>query len=234
MTGKKTFFIYFFFCFIFIFGLKSCGIEEYYYLPQAPGSIPQLLTGAKITVPSISSFYYATDYKIFYRIYLSDKDTVSEVNFNQAYVSDINYFNSYTEPSNTSSIPSINTFSGRSYYELKNSIGQNGGDLEFIFPSNADFPTITINGGTPVNLERSDEVFIPTGQGHESFFRNTTGLNEGTDNTSRRNADVAPITQGQGHAYTVMYIVAAGSHPTNFQPIYSKPRLINVFRLPNN
>jgi hypothetical protein len=215
----------------------TCGLEEYYDLPQVSGDNveTEFNTRAVINLPPIPSEYlhYAKGYIIFYRIYLSDDNGGSSDNpgFSSTYIADYRYFEPLTDPTVTSSIPTINTFSGRRYYQLDYFINTNGGVVNIIFPRIPDNPTISIDNGTPVNLLRHIDVVPSIDRNHERFFRNTTGLNESLDSATGKNFDVA---SGQsGNAYVSMYIVAVGSNQTSFQPIFSKPTFISVFKLPN-
>jgi len=213
----------------------TCGIEEYYFLPQVEQNYitSQLNTRAIANIPSIpSEHYYATGYKIFYRIYLSGVDggSLDNPNFSSSFTSDYRAFESLRDPTNTSSIPTISTFSNQRYYELDYQISVNGGILEFVFPNIINNPYVTLNNGAHVDLKRNSE-FVPSDQHHEPYFRNTSGLNEASDSTSRKNMDVA--SGQEGHAYVAMYIVAVGQNPQNFSNIFSKPTFISVFKLPN-
>jgi len=223
------------FCFI------TCGIEEYYFLPQVEQNQvnTDINTYAIVNIPRIpSEHYYATGYRIYYRIYLSGENNGTRDNpsFSSTYNSDYNYFyNTFNNPSNTtSSIPTITTFSGRGYYELDYYINTNGGILEFWFPATGLVynPYVTLNSNNITNELKRYSEFVPSDQHHERFFRNTDGLKEAPDSTSRKNLDVTSSGQTE-HAYAAMYIVAVGQNPQSFTIIYGKPTFISVFKLPN-
>jgi len=221
------------------FFLFSCGIEEYYYLPQVPESnITRLSnTEAKIIIPSIGTlpgdvFYYATGYTIFYRIYISGSYTTGEITttsqmdqINTSLTNDYNTFYPYTTTNNTLVI-SENTFRNRGYYALEFSsnytIPKSGGILEFEFPA-AGVPIAKI-ANINYNLLRTSSAPQPD----RNFFYSTE-LNQIAN--SSNNPDVARNTS-EGYAYVSMYIVAVGTNQDNFTPIYSKPTHINIFRLP--
>jgi len=227
--------------FIVSFCLFTCGIEEYYFLPQVPDNNihAQFASSAVLNLDPIpSEHYYATGYRIYYRIYLSSVfassvDTTQESlrNINSSLASDYTSFYALTDPSNTSSIPTITTFDGRRYYELNYQIDRNGGSFQIIFPNTTDNPTITPANGNHENLLRYPTVIPKNDVNHELYFRNTNGLNMTQNANSGLNMDVA---SGQvGHAYVAMYIVAVGQNPQNFSRIFGKPTFINIFILPN-
>jgi len=225
--------------FLISFCLFTCGIDEYFFLPQVEQNLieTEFNTWATVNLPQIPKdvHAYATGYRIFYRIYLSGVDggSMDNPNFSSSFTSDYRAFESLRDPTNTTSIPTINTFSSQRYYELDYQISTNGGTLVFLFPATGLVfnPHVTLNNGAPVDLRRNNE-FVPSDQHHEPFFRNTSGLNEASDSTSRKNMDVAS-GQTTGHAYAAMYIVAVGQNPLNFSNIFSKPTFISVFKLPN-
>ena len=214
----------------------SCGIEEYYYLPQ----IPEIAINrnfnddATLTIPQIPpEFYYATGYKIFYRIYLSDNhsgswETMNTIN--NSLVSDYNAFLPLTDPTDLTSIISANTFSNRGYHELDYIFDdKSGGTLRIHFPTlDYDIPIITLNGGASVPLLRSRALVSPAPIGN-LYFQNTPELSN-ENATSEINADVASGS-GDEYAYAAMYIVIVGNNPENFTRIFGKPTFINVFKL---
>ncbi|MCL2720129.1 MAG: hypothetical protein FWD47_02175 [Treponema sp.] len=228
--------------FFFNITFTSCGIEEYYFLPQVqelPGYnlINTVNTESNINIPPIPSFYYyATGYIIFYRIYLSNHGAGSSENpnlINPTLLSDINYFQPFTDPTNNSSFIGSNTFPNRRYYELTQ-INAAGGNLFIRFPTNiGEYPTLSLNGSAHVNLNRSSTIVSSRPEGDRSF-RNTSELNNNENATASINADVAPASGATGHAYAAMYIVTVGQNPENFNRIYSKPTFISVFKLPND
>jgi hypothetical protein len=218
-------------------GLLSCGIEAHFYLPQVPEPQRSFNTGATLFIPPdfLDGYYYATGYRIFYRIYRSsvpagDYENIGHIQ-NNTLTSDFNFFASFTDPQ-TNSIISSRTFSNRGFFELDFEtalgIGTDGGTLSFIFHDTGIIPTVSINNGPSVILRRSANLInIPD---LDFYLRNTEGLNDSALN----NADVASGQHNAGFAYVLMYIVAIGNNPENFDIIVSsKPTLINLFRLPN-
>ena len=57
--------------------ILSCGIEENYFLPQVPEAYisRELNSDAMLIIPSIDQYYYALNYTIFYKIYISGHST---------------------------------------------------------------------------------------------------------------------------------------------------------------
>jgi len=220
-----------------VFCLTTCGIEEYYYLPQEVRITTEFNTDAVVFLPPISAdtFYYASGYAIFYRIYLSGEAGGSSTSMsliNSSLVSDYNAFYPLTDPSNVTSIPSLNTFSDRRYFDLEFPISRLGGVLVIRFPTEAyGYPTISLDGSIPHRIARSRTLIAPEPK-NDLFFRNTAELNNNANATSAINSDVAPGAN-IGHAYVSMYIVAVGQNPTNFSRMYGKPTFISVFKLPN-
>jgi hypothetical protein len=227
-----------------LFLFLSCGIEEYYYLPQVPEGniISQSTTNATIMLPALNpvDYHYATNYSIFYRIYISEEETTSipdsaERNrINPALARDFNSLSSYTDTSNSSLVTNENTFRSFNYYEIKLDgekveviFTKNGGTLRILFPtSSGSRPTVSLVGVKDnISLLRSSEsdFYLPPA---ERFFINTSELN---NNDSK---DVAALPSGS-HAYVSMYIAARGMDEL-FRPIYGKPTHINIFRLPDN
>jgi len=159
------------------FCLLTCGIEDYYYLPQIPQNYIQweLNTEASIIIPSIptgsTDFYYATGYIIFYKIYLSNHFTdSSDITglINQTLVNDYNAFLPLTDPANTTSIPALDSFSRRNFHELVfinttnnaqvHPLNTSGGILNIRFPTNdLDYPTAVLrNSANTVTIFESN------------------------------------------------------------------------------
>jgi hypothetical protein len=222
----------------------SCGIDEYFYLPQVPevNVITALNTEAEIYLPPISDdYYYAGSYTIFYRIYTSNFPTESSTELSQinsTLSSDYNYFYQITNPTNTSAITSLNTFRNRNYFELEfegadiaTILPKSGGTLRISFPTPLwGYPVASINKGQDYKLRRSSQLISPEPR-EDLSFRNTQQLREYENANANINADVAGRTGDMRYAYVSMYIVAVGTNPVNFTSIYSKPTHISVFRL---
>jgi hypothetical protein len=233
-----------------LFLFFSCGIQEYYYLPQVPESYitSSLTDSATIRIPPISQYYYATNYSIFYRIYISGENLTSvqttSTNMNSInpdLAGDFNWFLRYTDTSSTSStsVTTLNTFKSRNYYEIEldgkaapDVFSINGGTLSIRFPTlPGNYPAVSLNNGDEIRLRRSGELISPLPQ-NDLFFRNTADLNSNTNATANNNADVAGRTGiTQRFAYVSMYIVARGKD--GFSSIYGKPTHINIFKLPD-
>jgi len=218
----------------------SCGVEDYYFLPQVQAnSISSSITNAIINISSIPDdpYYYASYYAIFYRIYaskiliLSLSPTASDFNLiSPNLLSDYNYFLPITNPANTSATISANTFKSRNFFELDfdgiDMLPKNGGILIINFPTApGNYPTASLGSVVNSRLLRSIELISPK---PDKYFRNSSDLLENV--TSNTDVDRQP---GSNYAYVAMYIVAVGTHPTNFTRIYSKPTFISVFKLPD-
>jgi len=232
--------------------LLTCGIEEYYYLPQVPeiNIRTEFNTAATINLPSLTSYYYAQNYSIYYRIYISghsepgtiDTSTLrSTISSNLE--SDYNAIYPNTDPtSTTAGTPADTLFKNRNYYRLEldgvninNILTTNGGNVSILFPTvQGGYPVLSINNGTEFRLYRSKDLISPEPKGDRSF-RNTSDLNAPEKATANINADVASRTGlSQRYAYVSMYVVAEGTNQAVFTPIYGKPTHISVFRLPEN
>jgi len=225
----------------------TCGLEEYYYLPQVPEIFIRTVfnTSAIVTLPSLSGYYYAQYYKIFYRIYISDFNTSSNEtslfnNISPSLASDYNVIWPNTDPTSTTAGTPANTlFTNRNYFELElyqedinNILSTNGGNITISFPTTqGGYPALTINNSA-YRLYRAKNLVSPK---PDKFFRNSSELSDPNNATSNINADVAGRTGlSQSYAYVSMYVVAVGLNPAAFTPIYSKPTHISVFRLPDN
>jgi len=223
----------------------SCGIEEYYYLPQpSDGDINR--TGnyeAVINIQPISDdLYYAACYSIFYRIYPSEHYTLAYITQNymstisSSLASDYSYLSSVTDPTNTTSIPSSSTFENRNYFEIefedadvRNKLSTAGGTLRISFPAAiGGIPFVNING-EQFNLIRSSKRLITPKP--DLYFRNSSELRDRANVNENENADVAVHSGSPQYTYVSMYIAVIGTNPTNFNQIISKPTHISVFRL---
>jgi hypothetical protein len=234
---------------IFIF---SCGIEEYFFLPQEVFVQAAFATEATIEVQPIpSELYYARGFAIYYRIYISNTDipNVQEhdrITINSTLHSDFNALEPFTNPTNNTSVTNANTFRNRNYHELElenfninNVISTDGGTFQIRFPNfPGDSPVLLTNPNTQEEI--SHDLFRNNGSGiffqepDRSFFY-TPELVEKTDIPNNINNDVALRGNNREDmfAYVSMYIVAIGSNPQNFQPIFGKPTHINIFKLTN-
>jgi hypothetical protein len=235
------------------FFVFSCGLDEYYYLPQVPQDsiTTNQNTEAILTIPSLTQSY-ATKYAIYYRIYISGQ-IVDSFQTSSPFLSNINQdlerdfstiFQTAADPTNTSSITSVNSlFINRGYFELEldgadaaNIFSTGGGTFRFRFPTATfDSPVLIVNEdeGQKYPLRRcSTDLISPE---PDMFFRNTAELNDPAKATLNINADVASRTglALPRYAYVSMYILAVGLNPVDFTPIYSKPTHICIFKLPD-
>jgi len=236
-------------CFLFSAGLITCGIDEFFFLPEIPeGNVTrEFNTDATVTIPNISSEYYASNYVIFYKIYISNHQTVSSTDIGQispSLVYDYNFFNNIIDPANTTTVTSLNTFRNRNYFELEfegveiaNILPKNGGILSINFPTSPwENPTASLdslNGGKKYELRRSKQLTSCKPSLEDNpYLLNTLELRSYENATSLINADVAGRDGDfMDYAYVSMYIVAVGTNPSNFTQIYSKPAHISVFKL---
>lgn len=224
--------------------LTTCGIDEYYYLPQvSQGDIRAIgITSADINIPPINHLDYATGYRIFYRIYTSNSDrltgnsisTPSERSgINSALNNDYNNLDRIADPT-SNTVTSASTFRDYRYYELEIETGninliltKYGGTLSIQFGNTPGDSPVLFYGGTSYALYRTNGGGTFTLEPNRFFFRSSDLENV----TTMINGDVS--RSGSGHAYVSMYIVAAGINRENFSNIYSKPTHINIFKLPN-
>jgi hypothetical protein len=223
----------------------SCGIEEYYYLPQVPENriTPTSTTSARIELPPIDHISYARNYSIFYRIYISDFNTTATINTHELRSSvsselarDFITLSYYTDTTGFSFITTERTFRDAKYYEIDlegkaiaDIFSKYGGVVEILFGNTGDMPTVTF-GINEARLRRNKNLTSP--QPDNRYFKNTPDLNNNANATTFVNADVAPVGTGS-NTYVSMYIVAVGYNNEKFSLIYSKPTHINIFRLPD-
>jgi len=211
---------------------------------QVPESgITRTLTNkAEITLPSLTSFSFATGYIIYYKIYIisSEFGTVPELIANNSRISnDYNTLYRFTDPANGSSIPSLTTFGNSGFYELeidnlniRNTIlSTSGGKFNIEFPlTPGESPYI--DNGTKYTLYRSNGggTFNPK---PDRYFFSSTDLNAYANAIATVNADVSGQNGVSEFAYASMYIVAVGTNQ-NFSRVYGKPTFINIFKLPKS
>jgi len=238
---------------LFTFSLfLSCGIQENYYLPQVPDNYiaREVNTNAVINIPSINSYYFSRGYRIFYRIYISNHQTSAGIDSNNdrnlispTLVSDFNALEPVANPANTTSITNRNTFINRNYFELEldgaadisEVLTRAGGTISIDFSQiTGELPSLSINGNKYILLRSTGEgtrTFSPVPE--DRYFFSTLELNDYENAVSEINGDVARGRTGESDfAYVSMYIVAVGQDPVGFGRVYSKPTLINIFRLP--
>jgi hypothetical protein len=235
---------------IFAFFLLSCGIEQYYYLPQPPQEIELTYNdSATVVITAIDQYYYAAYFSIFYRIYISnifipniDKSSGTLTRINPSLNSDYNAIFPSTDPTNTTAITAVNTlFKSRNYFELeligeniKDILSKRGGTLKLEF-NKVDYPYspyINFDDGSPIAMKRSGELISPV---PDYNFNNSSDLNNYNYANDNINADVSSISNNISprYAYVSMYIVAVGMNDGDFSTINSKPTHIGIFKLPD-
>jgi len=223
--------------------LLSCGIEDFYYLPQVSesGISRDFNTGASVTIPSINKtdYFYASGYVIFYRIYLSTANNGSLSSLGGIHSTLASHYAAlepYTDPTKVTTVET-STFRSRGYYELEiegsnmidTVLSDNGGSFTINFPLINDAPFISFNG-TTYRLIRSTggEAFNPVPV--DRYFFNTSEIRNTANAISSINADVQSSSNAE-FAYVSMYIAVVGRNQRNFSRIYGKPAFINVFKL---
>jgi len=232
-----------------LFTLLSCGIEEFFSLPQVEESAikRELTNKAEIDILPLTNSY-ATGYIIYYKIYIisTPYGTVPELISNNSVTSriasDYNALYSYTDKSNASALPTLNTFKNRGFYELEleNSnirntvLSTSGGSFIIQFPLTDGEPPFINNPDNPIYRSTDGGSFNPkpTGAGFRYFF-SSPEMNDYANAIPTVNADVSGQSGVSEHAYTLMYIVAVGTNQRNFSRLYGKPTFINIFKLPN-
>jgi len=230
---------------IFLFCLPvflTCGIEDYYYLPQVPerGITRRFNTEATVNMPPLSEFY-ATGYVVFYKIYTSDNDN-DNIDILRTFPRisiDYGALLPYTDPSNATSLPSITTFSSRGFYELeleganiRNTVlSKSGGTFKILFPpSSGNHPSIEFDGDTYFLL-RSNGAGAFNPRPADRWFFSSDDLKNFDNATATVNADVSGQSGIPEFAYASMYIAAVGQNPSNFTKLYGKPTHISIFKL---
>jgi len=250
-------------CFLVIlpFYFLTCGIEEFYYIPQMSGNIKTSLNNdAEISIDNTLDSKY--NYAVYYRIYISDFYTERGGNdelpssvrndINQTFNSDYSFFYSYTDSTNYSNVPTSNTFKNRYYHELElldanlrslkisDVIPYSGGNFHIRFPTNPGLSPVLENK----NTNNTYYLFRNSGDGNNNginftpepdrYFFYSDELIKQIDTTAGGiNNDVTMREGLSGFAYVSMYLVAVGVNPTNFSRIFSKPTHIGIFMLPS-
>ena len=225
---------------------------EQYYLEQVISGGRTFNTRANVSVHNIDKgiYYYATGYTIFYKIYLSDRLSSSDITssyeerrlINTVLASHFADLDIFANPANINTVTEYNTFSRRNFYELElegvdisTILTTNGGELVIDFNDTmSTHPvTLSVNNGTKYFLKRTTNNNFTSQPGDYPYFTYTSDLNIIDINT---NLDVEPPNSNiyGSQAYVLMYIVAVGQNPETFSRIYSKPTLINIFIMPNN
>lgn len=237
--------------FLSLLVFTTCGIEEYYYLPQISQGTIQFNTNARIVLPALGSqYYYATGFRIYYRIYLSNSPpsagTINTLQLmreiSSTLESDFLNFDNFTNPANTATVPTPSTFLNRNYFELNTeliplssllSISGSNRELNIDFPANAPaYITINSNPQQYRLLRNIDNNFTP---GPDRYFFNSEEIrnyaDSGSGNTVNGDAIGQQSTGTAQSAYVSIYILIAGTNPNNFQIILGKPTHLGIFRL---
>jgi len=234
----------FFIAFLIYVLCISCGLETYVYLnPVEIVSVTEV-TRAEIVLPSQSAAEFR-NYTIFYRIYLSSFLVSASV---ESQLSDINttlasHYRTlapYTIDDNVSPASIDSVFRNLRYYYISLNDNLNNekqlykvlnspswGTIKLDFSSRDRPPFLTdTNGSDEYDLLRANSF---TSQ-PDRLFIYTTELESSISDTV--NIDVQMNPNGQSYAYVSMYILATGINE-NYSPLYSRPKHIGIFRLPN-
>jgi hypothetical protein len=225
--------------------LFSCGLETYVYLN--PVEIVRIfnISRVEISLPSsqpVEFRYYA----IYYRIYISDQnataitDDIQRRNINPALSSHYNTLDSFTSNDNVSPSAIASTFNRLGYYPLHVENGVSlqdvlnnagGGDVVIDF-TDGKSPNMVINSGAPRLLNRAADLTL---RPPDRLFMNSNELANSGNVTENSNRDVhTKDGGGQGnYTYVSMYILAQGND-SNWSALYSRPRHIGIFRLPQS
>ena len=230
--------------------LTTCGIDEYYYLPQVPEqNVRTSMNITELVIPPIDQFYYASNYTIYYRIYISDQrvddyiETRMDVlnGINTSLWGDFNSLSSSTNPTTTTN-NAMSYFKDR-YFRLEIEGGNiynaflstRGGTITIEFPANpGEHPYVEFNK-QKIRLLRSSDLLYPRPP-KPLYFLNSVDLSNNENAIDSINADVkggsTAMSGTERYTYVSMYIIAEGLNPGLFSPIYSKPTHISVFKLP--
>ena len=245
------------FCFLPIISLlflTGCGIADdpiIYPIPQDNVN-RTLVDYIEVDIPGNSTAF--EHFEIFYRIYISDRDTSAEptteadlLAINPTLNTDhFSRVNPYIEDENNIMSSTITTvLSNLKYYKLAleegtlitSVLSSSSLNKKLIFDFQVTlekpYPTITVGNGPSYNLQRSNvggstsfDFFEP-----DKYFINSEELREGI---------YLPLTNGdindtpssdKNYTFVNMYIIAVGL-TTDFRQLYSSPTWIGVLRLP--
>jgi len=213
----------------------SCGIDEYYYLPQIPQNniTTSADTEANIIIPRDYdvNYLFFTNFAIYYKMYVGT-EPYADINFNSDLRNDYNAISPYTNPANTSGGAIDNLFRTRNYNELyfenetnDSMMPKAGGTqqtLRIIFPTDPSEQAYARRNtnNEKISLCRSIIDFQP-----DRFFLNSPILR-----THSLNTDVSKREGGE-YVCVSLYIVAIGYDSNLFKPIFSKPTFIGNFKL---
>ena len=241
-------------CGLFCLALISCGIENYIYLEPVEIASATSISSAHIVLPGGQPAEF-TNYTIFYRIYISEH-TLSGVPtegdrglINPALASHYATLDPYTTNDSVSPNAVGSVFGGLGYYPLYLTLNRStellpyevlysgSGTVDLDFTNDASLGPYMELSSIPGRhfLFRSGEGGF-TAQPDRLLY-NTQGANNLTDSgiiSASVNADVNGKSGGGigTHTYLSLYILATGID-YNYSPIYSRPKHIGIFSLPN-
>ena len=231
----------------------NCGLPSESYLPPVSISDITVTMTSSVTIrlPNISTtvYPYFTNYKLFYRIYISDRGDIDEPiaqdnptlqgAINPTLRSNVSNIN--TDPTNTAinTTTVSNYFRNYRFYELELEKGdmdtflRTSGNLQIEFPLTGSIPYAE-KGSDRYELLRStgENLFQPVPE--DRYLQNSSELNSSENANTTKNADVQDNTSAGTPRYTyiLIYIVSSGFDPSNLNTIYSIPTYVGVFRLP--
>jgi len=211
--------------------------------------MPIMTSSVTIQLPNISDSNF-TNFKLFYRIYISDQSVEERITqdrtdlmrlINPTLQSNVGSIN--TDPSNAT----INTNTVRTYFrsyrfyelEIENAsmetLLRTSGRLVLDFPSKG-IPSARKGEGSLYNLVRSTTgetaVFKPATDNW--LLLNTPELNDNIYANPNDNGDVQinnSVIGTQRYTYILIYIVSAGFDPSNLSIIYSVPTYVGIYKL---
>jgi hypothetical protein len=232
----------------------SCGIEDYYYLNPVPVGNITLSTNsrANIILPAVSVSYF-TNFAIYYRIYISERNESGEIQTSQASLNNINstlytdhsFFNNYTTSTTMVGASIGSLFRNRSYYplgiqslSLDSLLGTSSPGKTVVLDFQGTRATITLAGSAspPFLLYRSNNEGAFSPLPPDRYFYKAPELLSSVNATPTINADVADLpnsTGAQRYAYAALYIVVVGIDLITYSQIYSIPTFIGIMRLPD-
>jgi hypothetical protein len=176
------------FCFLSLFCLYSCGLEDYLYIDYVPDISQQDDTYARFRLPSSSDEGYSSffaNFAIYYRIYISGNSVTGIINtatvmeqINSYLRSDIAGLSYLADKTSTSANPSNleSVFTNRKFFKLTleedkvdNVLSKGAGllpsslgkILEIRFPPNPGEKPMLILDGVPYTLRRASDSDLP-------------------------------------------------------------------------
>jgi hypothetical protein len=226
--------------------LLACGLEDFSYLDPIE-NVTINSTDSTVGLPAQSNSAFR-HYTVFYRIYLSNSNTISgntEADrnaINPQLSTHYKALETYTNPDAVITTDLITLFRNTyGYYRLcVLNIGSQIISLDDVLTSSAsgtlkfDYnvtpPELQIIGsGIRLPLQRAAENFTPVPD--RTLIATNSSLLDNSNIDTNRNRDVQNFSFVASSAYISLYIAATGIND-NFSYIYSNPKHLGVFKLP--